>query len=272
MRKYILTLIIALTAMAAHAQTDTLLTLQGGQGSLAVRVLLPAGAPKHCPVAVICHGFTGNRNEPRLTAIADELLKLGIGAVLPDFNGHGESGGEFQNMTIANEIDDLDTIAAWVQTHLAPRAMAFVGHSQGGVVAVMEAAKLGASKVKALVLMAPAAVLRDDALRGNILGARFNPYDIPEYVQFGKRRLGRAYIEVAQNMPIYETAATYKGATLVLHGTHDPVVPYTYGQTFAREMPNATYRGLEGDDHGFSKSPAATSQAVAQFIKKVLKK
>ena len=42
--------------------------------------------------------------------------------------------------------------------------------------------------------------------------------------------MGHDYIATAQTLPIYETAKEYKGAVLVIHGTWDVIVPYTYGE------------------------------------------
>ena len=37
----------------------------------------------------------------------------GIGALRFDFNGQGKSEGEFGNMTVPNEIDDLMNVISW---------------------------------------------------------------------------------------------------------------------------------------------------------------
>lgn len=54
--------------------------------------------------------------------------------------------------------------------------------SQGGVVTSMVAGELGAKK--AVAFMAPAAVLRDDAIRGNLFGFKYDSLNPLEYVGF----------------------------------------------------------------------------------------
>ena len=54
-----------------------------------------------------------------------------------DFNGHGDSDGEFENMTVLNEIEDANAILNYVKTDPHVRNIYLVGHSQGGVVASM---------------------------------------------------------------------------------------------------------------------------------------
>jgi hypothetical protein len=70
--------------------------------------------------------------------------------------------------------------------------------------------------------MAPAAVLRDDAIRGNTMGRQYDPFDPGEYVElFGGLKLGGKYIRTAFNLPIYKTAAEYQGPALIIHGNAD---------------------------------------------------
>ena len=150
--------------------------------------------------------------------------------------------------------------------------ISILGHSQGGVVAAMTAGQLGSAVLKSAVLMAPAAVLRDDALRGSTMGATYDPWHAPEYVDIFGNRLGRDYIQTALSLPIYETAAKYDGPVLVLHGMADRVVPYTYGERFGREMPDCTVQLLPGDDHGFTADMTGAAEMAADWLASTLLK
>lgn len=204
---------------------------------------------------ILCHGFSGNCQSKLFIDIADDLCHNGIATLRFDFNGHGKSEGLFQNMTVLNEIEDLKDVIKWAEQQSWVENISLLGHSQGGVVASMTAGELGDEVIKNLVLMAPAAVLRDDALRGNTMGAQYDPWNMTsDYVQlpFGGLKLGRKYIETAVNLPIYETAFNYEGPVLVIHGTHDRVVPYTYGERYNQGYKRSSIKLLPGEDHGFS--------------------
>jgi pimeloyl-ACP methyl ester carboxylesterase len=150
--------------------------------------------------------------------------------------------------------------------------VALVGHSQGGVVASMTAGKLEPGDIAAVALMAPAAVLRDDAIRGSTMGANYNPLDPPEFVElWGGKRLGRNYIKTAFSLPIYETAANYQGPALIVHGTGDRVVPYTYGERYKSVWPKAKVEILEAQDHGFGQNIYRATRLVSDFLIEVLK-
>lgn len=258
---------------AASAQTDSTFFIDGSMGRLSTRLQLPElQEGEKCPVVVICHGFMGNKNEPLLSTIADNLVELGIGAIRCDFNGHGQSEGEFVDMTVLNEIDDALAVIDYVRRMPQTDGISVLGHSQGGVVAAMVAGQLGSAVLKSAVLMAPAAVLRDDALRGSTMGATYDPWHAPEYVDIFGHRLGRDYIQTALSLPIYETAAKYDGPVLVLHGMADKVVPYTYGERFGREMPCCTVQLLPGDDHGFTADMTGAAEMAADWLASTLLK
>ena len=229
-----------------------------------------------CPMVIFCHGFGGTKDGALFELIADTLQAHGIASIRFDFNGHGESEGEFKDMTVPNEIEDAKRVAEYVRDLRYVDGMAIVGHSQGGVVASMTAGQLskelGSPAFQAVVLMAPAAVLRDDAIRGNTMGKMYDPFDPGEYVElWGGMKLGGKYIRTAFSLPIYETAAKYQGPALVIHGNADRVVPYTYGERYHQIWPQSQLVIQEYFDHGFSQNIYRTTDIAAEYLIKTLK-
>ena len=115
-------------------------------------------------IAILMHGFTGNRNGELLTALADALLEKGVASVRFDFNGHGDSGGKLEDMTVLNEIADAKVILDYAKSLKHVRNIFLFGHSQGGVVASMIAGYYP-EVFKKIILSAPAATLKDDAIK-----------------------------------------------------------------------------------------------------------
>ena len=248
-------------------------TIDGAKGKLAAIIQKPElKQGQKCPMVMLCHGFSGRKDGPMFELIADSLAHHGIASIRFDFNGHGESEGDFVDMTVPNEIEDATKVYEYVRDLRYVSDVAIVGHSQGGVVAAMTAGQLEQGSFKAVVLMAPAAVLRDDAIRGNTMGKSYDPLDPPEYVElYGGLHLGREYIKTAFYLPIYETAAKYDGLALIVHGTADRVVPYTYGERFHQLWPSSQWVLLDEYDHGFSQNIYRTTDLVSDFLIKVLK-
>ena len=255
---------IASNLFAQKITTQT--TVQGSMGKLSVIVEQPTlKEGQKCPVVIQMHGFCGNKGGMH-ELIANKLVNSKVASVRFDFNGHGESEGLFQNMTVPNEIEDAKAIYEYVSSLPFVSKIGFLGHSQGGVVASMAAGELGDDKVSALVLMAPAAVLREDAIRGNTFGKVYDPLTLTEDVElFGGLKLGKNYIKTAFSLPIYETAAGYQGPAAIFHGNNDKVVPYTYGERYHKIYPLSEYHYLHGEDHGFSQSLDSISDLIVKF-------
>ena len=167
MKRYILFIACLLTVGFASARTERVI-IQGDHGKLVADLQTPDVMPKNCPIVILCHGFTGNRNGGLERGIAHELESLGIASIRFDFNGHGESEGDFQLMTVPNEIEDANHVYNWVKADGRFGKIGIAGHSQGGVVTAMLAGRLGKKALKGgVVLLAPAGVLRDDAIRSS---------------------------------------------------------------------------------------------------------
>lgn len=274
MNKTILSMALSLaTAVTINAQSKEILTLVGSEGKLYAELQKPSTKSEKYPLVILCHGFTSNCNTNLLTDVANDLQSQGIASLRFDFNGHGKSDGKFQDMTVLNEIEDLKSVISWARVQPWVENISLLGHSQGGVVVSMTAGELGDSIVKSVVLMAPAAVLRDDAIRGNTQGAQYDPWNLKEdYVELPGRnlKLGRKYIETAVNLPIYETAWRYTGPVLVIQGTHDRVVPYTYAERYQQGYRNCSLKLIPDEDHSFTKFTADAALYASDWLSKTL--
>lgn len=274
-----LTAFLFLFSVKSFSQECHTAWIEGSQGKLYALYQYPDEVENDVkfPLVIICHGFGGSCESKLEETLAKDIVEAGMAALRFDFNGHGKSEGHFQDMTVPNEIEDLKNVIAWAQSKPWVESISLIGHSQGGVVVSMTAGELGSSIIKAEVLMAPAAVLRDDALRGNTMGAFYNPWDLQEdYIELpyssgnNKLRLGRNYIESAIILPIYETSRSYNGPALILHGTHDRIVPYTYGERYKYELQNSELRLIKGDDHMFSSSLDESCRYITDWLVKIL--
>jgi len=253
------------------------LFIDGDHGRLKAIIQKPELQPgEKCPMVVFCHGFGGRKEGPLFELVADTLQAHGIASIRFDFNGHGESEGEFVDMTVPNEIEDAKKVVEYVSNLSYVSSLAIAGHSQGGVVASMLAGKLseevGKPAFSAVALMAPAAVLRDDAIRGSTMGKQYDPFNPGEYVElWGGLKLGAEFIRTAFSLPIYETAAKYQGSALIIHGNADRVVPYTYGERFHEIWPNSELVIQEYYDHGFTQNMYRTTDIVSEYLIRQLK-
>ena len=273
-RIFLLLLVVLCTSVTYSQQQESArLWINGSKGRLAAILQMPERITggKKTPIVILMHGYGGNKEAQMLSILADSLQAKGIGSIRFDFNSHGESEGATEEMTVPNEIEDARCVYNYLKTMPDIGKIALAGHSQGGVVASMLAGELGSKAVAAVTLFAPAAVLREDAIRGNTFGVPYNPLDPPPFVTIGNRNLGRNYILTAFSLPIYETAARYKGHVCLIHGTGDRIAPYSYSERYHSVWKKSELHLLRGADHGFYPvMPEVIRISTAFFCKTLL--
>ena len=269
---FVILVLIMAFPVKTSAQSQEV-TINGDHGKLSAVIQRPENKSKY-PLIILCHGFTADKENSLIKNLADELEKVGIASIRFDFNGHGKSEGRFQDMTVLNEIEDAKKVYEYVSTLPEVTSISIAGHSQGGVVTSMVAGQLGTDKVKCIALMAPAAVLREDAIRGMLQGTQYDSLNPPEYIlvksPHGDFKVGRNYVKVAQTLPIYETAIAFQGPACLIHGTGDIVVPYTYSLRYGRIYADSELHLLPKFDHGFTQDVKKAAKIAAEFFAKQL--
>ncbi|MEF8824035.1 MAG: alpha/beta hydrolase [Desulfohalobiaceae bacterium] len=90
---------------------------------------------------IVCHGFSGSKEGGgRSLRMAEYLARPGMGVLLFDFSGNGESEGSFADTTLSGQMDDLKCAADWCLEAGAKR-LAGMGRSFGGTTLLCRAAK-----------------------------------------------------------------------------------------------------------------------------------
>ena len=208
-------------------------------------------------LALIGHGVTGNKDRPFLHALANALSSAGIPALRFSFSGNGQSEGRFTDSTISKEVADLESIL----DRTADREVAYVGHSMGGAVGVILAAK--DPRIRYLVTLA-----------GMVYPAKF------AQTEFGEVTPGQGYMWDDDNCPLsqsfmndltaIETTLDHAGRItapwLLVHGDRDDVVPFQDSEDIrAKTRDRVKLISLPGADHVFSEphTEAMTRATVA---------
>ena len=100
-------------------------------------------------LVILAHGVTGNKDRPHLIALAEGLSARGWPCLRISYSGNGESEGRFKDSCITKEIGDLQAVLDAIP-HTTQ--VAYVGHSMGGAVGVLTAAR--DLRIKVLVSLA----------------------------------------------------------------------------------------------------------------------
>ncbi len=265
--KKLFLLCVSLTLLRACAGQPVCkdFTIQGDHGKLSAVLHTPKS--KTYPLVIIAHGFNANKEMELLTDLSAQLNARGMGTLLFDFNGHGESDGSFLDMTIPNELEDARRVYAYAQKLPGVQSISMAGHSMGAVVVAMLAGELGTDKVKTIVLMSPAPELTEDTAKGDLFGIKYDTKDIPEYITLHNGlKVGRAFLATTPNVPIYAVSSRYTGPVLVVHSLNDQLVPYHYGVAFSQIYRNARLETLHGLDHNFTQDTPGVNKKITDYL------
>lgn len=236
----------------------------------------PAGKTEgeKMPLLVVFHGFTGHMEERHIIAVAEAAREEGFATLRVELYGHGKSDGDFSDHTILHwmtqgmRVIDYAAGLDWVSS------IYLTGHSQGGLNAVLVAGIMQ-DKIRGLIPMSPAMVIRDGAREGKLLGFTFDPENPPECItnDSGVTLKGN-YARVARILPVEECIATYHGPVCVIHGTKDLTVPYQYGVDLAEQYQaqgnDAELVTIEGADHCYDRDEelSLVCDAVRKFLRR----
>ncbi len=169
-------------------------------------------------IVVVSHGFTANKDDPNVVALAGRLHGVGFDVITYDSRGHGQSGGL---CTLGkHENQDVAAVVAWARAR-TPRVV-LVGASMGAVGVLSYAAT-------------------DPALAGVITvsspGHWRLPLRVPSLLTAGLARTapGRRWARRTMNVRIApwgspDSAPAHLGdvqcPVVVIHGDRDPIIPW----------------------------------------------
>lgn len=136
---------------------------------LAGTVLLPQGNGPFPAVVLVTGSGPQNRDEELLghkpfLVIADYLARHGIASLRYDDRGTAQSTGKFSTATSADFADDAEAAVQFLQVQpgIARHHIGIVGHSEGGLIAPMVAAR--STDVAFIVLLAGPGIPGDSIL------------------------------------------------------------------------------------------------------------
>ena len=214
------------------------------------------------PTVVLVHGFANNRMEggASFVRMSRLLAEHGIASVRADLSGHGESDGDFFDVTITGEIGDARSVLREVRefAFVDPGRIGLVGMSMGGVVAGIVAAE--EPGVRALCLWSPAAVAPFEVgaghLKGRDIAAEINEKG---YFDADSHRMSPALVEDISNLDVYGRSAPYDGPVRIIHGDKDDIAPIEYARRYLDHYSgNAELETVPGADHGWGTVPHRT--------------
>ena len=223
---------------------------------LAADIARPSDAPGKASVLVL-HGLGGHRNEPHIVAVARAIAERGIITMRVDLaNNAGESEGSFRNLTLSGEVDDaedaLDSLLALDGN--AERRIGVAGHSAGGLVAMLLAARR--SEVESLALMS--AVFDAPAYFRTNFADREAEWRRRGAIEIGGgRMLGIGFFDDLANWDVQRTASLVTAPAIIVHGDADAEVVPAEAHECERHLASTRIElhMIAGADHTYTQEP-----------------
>lgn len=195
-------------------------------------------------LVVLAHGVTGNKDRPHLVALAEGLSARGWPCLRISYAGNGGSEGRFEDSCISKEVGDLQSVLDSVPRDVK---VAYVGHSMGGAVGVLTAAR--DLRIRALISLAGMTHTADFVKR-----------------EFGDVTPGAGFMWDEEDHPLSETyvndlsriestltaAAAVTQPWLLIHGDADDLVPIQDGRdAFEAALCEKEFLAIAGAGHSF---------------------
>ncbi len=256
----------------------------GSRGRVHHEAWLPEGDVR---AAVVLHHGDFGEHLGLYEPLGRRLAADGVAVHALDAVGHGRSDGERDLMLSRDDqADDLRTLAAIARARHPGRPLVLMGHSGGGVAALLLAQR-SPDLAEALVVSDPPAapVPLIEALLADGVGE----VEPPDPAEVFSTHPG--YLEALRTDPLVHrgpvprqtleavvrswsavAAGLAEGRpavpTLVLHGEADPVVPVEHSRALVARLPRATLRTFPGDLHDVlnEHDRDAVHDVVAAFV------
>lgn len=201
-------------------------------------------------LVVMIHGFVATKVEPHrmFVKMSARLIKLGFTVLRFDFPGAGDSDGDYSDLTILKEVEDVLNVIEFCKEVHAPEKLYLLGFSLGGCVAALSAARL---QCDGLAIWSATAnpfwtfhnILGDEKLRAGLSG---------QDVDFQGELIGHGFIKELQDIDPLEAARIYENKVLIIHGSEDTDVSPINGLLYHQNFPDSELHFVEEADHCYS--------------------
>lgn len=217
---------------------------EGRHDGLAFALYRPAGEPRGA--VVILHGADSSMDSH--LGFARGCAASGLAALCFDARGHGRSGGTMD----ARAIEDVATMAAFLQDRAQAPSVGLRGSSMGGFLALAAARDAGAA---AVVAICPASA---DGMARGLRAGRFGfAADVP------------ALAERLAGVDLSAAARALGPALLLQHAEGDDVVPVDHSRALHEAAPGSRLTVVPGGHHrSVQHDPELQAQAVRFLVRR----
>lgn len=224
------------------------------KGNKLCGILSNPTSSKEKPIIILCHGFSTSKNSHTYVRLQEILNSHEISTFRFDFFGHGESEGNFEDVTISEAVNDILNAIKFLKK-LGYSKIGLMGGSFGGLAGIM-----AASKTNDLFILALKSPVSDYEEKERVTKTKeeLEEWEKKGYTYYisgeGKKlKLNYTFFEDFKNNNGYEAAKKIKIPTLIVHGDRDESVPIKQSKKTASLIENCKLEIIKGADHRYSR-------------------
>ncbi len=232
-------------------------------------ILSNNSANTNVPLVILVHGFSSSKNTQSWSNLVELLNNEGIAVFRIDLFAHGESEGNFADLTTSKAVDGVHHAIEYVK-ELGYQKIGLLGSSFGGLSSLMTASQR--DDLQFLGLKSPVSDYESELL------LKLGEKKILTWKTQGQTKLkdGDKYFDMnytsfedAKNNRPYEVVNKIKIPILIVHGDHDTEVPIDQSRKLVKLLPNAKLVEVSGADHGYKK-PGERKEMVEVFYQFIM--
>tara|TARA_Y100000996_G_C22510921_1_gene638349 strand:- start:26 stop:748 length:723 start_codon:yes stop_codon:yes gene_type:complete len=215
---------------------------------------------------IFLHGLMSNMSGKKSNFLANFCLKNDLSFLSFDFQGHGQSSGEFTSFGISDWFNDLENIIKYLKI----KNCILVGSSMGGWVAIIYAL-MHPRKVSKLIGIAPAPDFTTKIIWKNFNTNQKNKIQNNKIV---RQKVSSDFVysyspELFKRSKKYlleKIKGDFLGETIFLHGGKDKAVPYGYNDNFNFSKKFKNFKNILVKDADHSLSDRESLKTLSKFI------
>ena len=199
---------------------------------------------KSSSLIILIHGFLSSKED--LYFIAENLSKKGHDVLSLDMYAHGESEGDFKNLTISKCVSDLHEIISSFKEMKTYSTYSLFGHSIGGYITLSYCVKY--SDINSIVLSAPVSDFNDLFKTADFKEWKENNM-LTDKILGLNIRLNYDFFIDGIEMFDYEKAKNMQVKTLIIHGSEDSIVPVEQSNKLTKALKHSTLYLISNAEH-----------------------
>jgi uncharacterized protein len=216
-------------------------------------------------MVILCHGLGSHKESPFNKNMQKKLNDKGFSTFCIDLLGHGDSHGEYDDLTLTETIDDIKCAFREMKSQ-GYEDIGYIGHSFGAVGGIMSAPD---TDFRFMVLISPPTYfdISEMVTSGITVIRKLNEFKRTNH----KRKnptLRAAFFKDYGSHDSYKAADRIEIPALIIQGDNDDIIPMEKTLELHKHIKNSYLKILPGVDHYFAdeKSKETVAMTALEWI------